>query len=359
MIVSLLAAVTPMGCGAPLPSTNLPLTREVMPVEEFPPLRDYRGAVDVVLDGSGIDQSRLAEIARNEQIDFITLANPAKHGPVDFGIAGYTGNIVFIPGAAFKVAGGTIIGANLHEPIKTDLAPSSLISAIHDQGALAIAADPAKFHSADAYALADAIEVYNQNSVWDAHSPDKMRLRGFFSGPDRLFSDLDVRPNDNLSAYDAMSATGHVTLLAGLGAPENMSVVDAKVGTFEQWFMVYTTHLLAPERAPDPLFDAMRAGHCYVSFDLLGYVSTFVFYAQNGAAKTLMGDATSFAPGLVLKAELPAKAERIVLYRNGAQVTSAANAMNFEFPAKSPGTYRIEAYRKGHMWILSNPVYVR
>lgn len=357
--LALLAAIAIAGCGAPLPATNLPVMREVMPVAEFPPLRDYRGAVDVDLADSGLDQSKLADIARAEQIDFVTLANPAKPGRTDFGVSGYTGNIVFIPGGAFHAAGGTIIGANLQAPIQPNLSPSDLIAAIHDQGGIAIAADPAKFAAPTAYALADAMEVYNQQAAWDAQSPAAMRLRGFFTEADRLFTDLDVRSEKDFAAYDTMAAAGRVTLLAGFGAPENMSVVDANVGTFEQWFMVYTTHLLAPERAGGPLLDAMRQGHCYVSFDLLGYVGAFVFYAQNGAAKILMGGRVPLAPGLALKAQLPAKADRIVLYRNGAEAASAIDAATFEFAPKSPGAYRIEAYRQGRMWILSNPVYVR
>ncbi len=121
----------------------------------------------------------------------------------------------------------------------------------------------------------------------------------------------------------------------------------------------YTTHLIARERDTAPLLEALRLGHSYVSFDYLGYVGAFAFFAQNGDAKTMMGDEVQNAPGLVLKAELQAEADRIVMYRNGAEVASAENAIKLEFAPKSPGAYRIEAYRNGRMWILSNPVYVR
>jgi hypothetical protein len=47
------------------------------------------------------------------------------------------------------------------------------------------------------------------------------------------------------------------------------------------------------------------------------------------------------------------------MLQNGTEVASAANASTLEFAPKSPGAYRIEAYRSGKMWILSNPVYVR
>jgi hypothetical protein len=96
-----------------------------------------------------------------------------------------------------------------------------------------------------------------------------------------------------------------------------------------------------------------------VSFDYLGYVSGFAWFAQTGEIKTMMGDEVPLAQGLTLKAELPGLADRLAIFQNGAQVASAENAQDLEYAPKSPGAYRVEAYRQGVMWILSNPVYVR
>lgn len=73
----------------------------------------------------------------------------------------------------------------------------------------------------------------------------------------------------------------------------------------------------------------------------------------------MMGDEVHLAPGLTLKTELPAPADRIAMYQDGAEVASADIASTLEFAPKSPGAYRIEAYRSGKLWILSNPLYVR
>jgi hypothetical protein len=156
-----------------------------------------------------------------------------------------------------------------------------------------------------------------------------------------------------------MASGARVTLTAGHGPPDEMTVLGSKVGTLPQLFLFYTTHLLAPERNQEPLLEALKLGHSYVSFDFLGYVGEFSFFAQNGETKTIMGDEVQNAPGLSLKAELPDQAERIVIYQNGVEVGSATNTADFQYVPKGPGTYRIEAYRNGHIWILSNPVYVR
>jgi hypothetical protein len=354
-----LAALVLIGCSAPLPTTDLPPARYIQPAPEFPEFHDYRGIVDLPLNASGIDQSALADLAKAAQIDFIVLANPTPASAADYGIGGFTNDILIIPGGAFDVGGGTIIGVNLREPIKPNLAPNDLIAAIHDQGGLAVAADPARFASSADYALADAIEVYNQRSAWLAQSPASLYLRAIFFGTDHFLGGLDVRPEANLALYDKLTAGARVAMLAGMGAPDNLNVLGARVGTLPQLFLFCTTHLIARERNTDPIVEAIRLGHTYTSFDYLGYVGAFMFYARAGDTLTMMGDEVHLAPGLTLKAELPAPADRIVMYQNGADVTSAENASTLEFAPKSPGAYRIEAYRNGKLWILSNPVYVR
>jgi len=358
---SMVAATVLAGCSAPLPSTELPPARFISAAPEFPGFHDYRGIIDLPIKTSGMDQSGIADLARTAQIDFIFLADRVQPGEsnTDFGIAGFTNGILFISGGAFEIGGSEIIGANLHDPIKPGLTPSDLISAIHDQGGLAIAADPAKFASSDDYALADAMEVYSQRSAWLAQSSAALYLRAIFFGTDHFLSGLDVRPDSNLALYDRMTAGARVSMLAGMGAPDNLNVLGAKVGTLPQLFLFCTTHLIARERDTAPILEALRLGHSYVSFDYLGYVGAFAFFARVGETTTMMGDEVRLAPGLALKTELPAPADRITMLQNGAEVASADNATKLEFAPKSPGAYRIEAYRGGKLWIVSNPVYVR
>jgi hypothetical protein len=355
----IIASITLAGCSSPLPTTELPPARYIQGAPEFPGFHDYRGIVDLPMKASGMDQSGIADLAKISQIDFIFLADRVQPGDTDFGIAGFTSDILFIAGGAFEVGGSQIVGVNLHEPIKPNLTPNDLIAAIHDQGGLAIAADPAKFASSEDYALADAMEVYNARSAWLAQPPTTLYFRAIFFGTDHFLASLDLPPDANLALYDRMTTGARVAMLAGMGAPDNLNVLGAKVGTLPQLFLFCTTHLLARERDTAPILEALRLGHSYVSFDYLGYVGAFAFFARIGDTTTMMGDEAHLAPGLTLKTELPAPADRIAMLQNGAEVTSADNATTLEFAPKSPGAYRIEAYRSGKLWILSNPVYVR
>lgn len=137
-----IAAVTVIGCSSPLPTTELPPARYIQSAPEFPGFHDYRGIVDLPIKASGMDQSGIADLAKTSQIDFIFLADRVRPGDTDFGIGGFTSDILFIAGGAFEVGGSQIIGVNLHEPIKPNLTPNDLISAIHDQGGLRLRPTP-------------------------------------------------------------------------------------------------------------------------------------------------------------------------------------------------------------------------
>lgn len=351
-----LAAGFVAGCGGSLPSTDLPSGREVAPALEFPALRDYRGIVDCKMRQSGLDQSKLGDLAVAAQIDFIFLGDYAEKNSADFGIGGFTDNVLFFPGAAYKIGndGAEIVALNLQRPIDES---KDIIGQIHDQHALALAANLAAFSSPDQYALADAVEIYNLERAWHSHSSLALYLKAVFLGADHFFASLDTLPDD-VAIYDRISGA-RVALVAGVGAAPDMNVMSAHVGTLEQIFQLYTTHIIATERQADPIMDALKHGHAYVSFDFLGYVPNFAFYAQVGDHKVMMGDEITMAPGLKLKVEMPAAADKVVILGNGSEFASGTNVSTFEFDVAGAGVYRVEAYRGGHPWIYSNPIYVR
>ena len=355
----LAAIVSGGGCGASLPSTDLPPSREVVAALEFPDLRDYRGIVDCRPSATGVDQLRLAELARAAQIDFICLADRVSKPTSNYGMPGFTSQVLFFPGGSFAADGGEILGIDLRDPIEPALEAPRLIEQIHRQGGVAIANHVDRFSSVSDYAAADGIAIFSLAQAWEAAGEWRIFLRALLLGPDRFFGALDVRPLEALRLYDEMARGTRVSMVAAMGAEKRLGVLGSTVGTFEQFMLISTTHLLAPERQPSPMLDALRRGHAYISFDFLGYVAQFAFYAVDGEHKTMMGDEAAFSPTLSLKVQLPSQADEIAIVAGGAPVARASNSDRLESLVKSPGVYRAEAYRGGHPWILSNPVYLR
>lgn len=347
------------GCAAPLPTTELPPTREVAPAREFPQLRDYRGEFDVRIKSSGLDQSAIAKIAVTAQLDFIVLGDKVAAGSADYGIGGFTSQILFIPGGTFDIDGGEIVAVNVHDTIRPNADAAALVGAIHDQGGLAIAADPARFARASDYALADGFEAFSNATAFAGANALSFKARAIFESTDRFLLGLEAPQPSAIEAYDRMAAGARVTMLAGFGAAPAVDVMGATVGTWNQLVLFYTTHLLATERNIDPLIDAMKHGRAYISFDVLGYVGEFAFFAEHGSERTMMGDEVAMAPGLMLKCELPDTADEIVIFRDGARAGAIENSATFDFAPTGAGAWRVVAMRRGHPWVMSNPIYVR
>lgn len=74
-----------------------------------------------------------------------------------------------------------------------------------------------------------------------------------------------------------------------------------------------------------------------------------------------MGDEAAISGGWTLRCAVPYPA-RLRLLRDGVAVKDVSGGV-LEFRADEPGAYRLEARRGAHggehLWILSNPVYLR
>ncbi len=109
---------------------------------------------------------------------------------------------------------------------------------------------------------------------------------------------------------------------------------------------------------------AIRAGHCYIAFDILADSTGFRFTAHQGDENALMGDQIALGAGVRLKVVTPIKS-RIVLFRDGQRIDEAPDALLKEFAVSQAGVYRVEVYLdslgssfKERPWIISNPIYV-
>lgn len=127
-------------------------------------------------------------------------------------------------------------------------------------------------------------------------------------------------------------------------------------------FMNVSTHILASEQTEKSVRDGLRRGHAYVSHDWICDPTGFAFTLTKGEERVgIMGDETTFAPGLKLAAEAPTECEMRIL-KNG-EVAKTVQGRTIDLEPDSAGVYRIEAWVKldgeDRVWIYSNPVYLR
>ena len=120
------------------------------------------------------------------------------------------------------------------------------------------------------------------------------------------------------------------------------------------------THLLAKNCTEKDLVEALRAGRGFVSFDMVADGTGFVYMAQAGQTKAVMGESIKMEPGLALKAFSPYKS-RFTLMHNGIKLDEQ-EGREYTFSPKETGKYRLEVslnvLGKDQLWLMTNPIEV-
>jgi hypothetical protein len=140
-------------------------------------------------------------------------------------------------------------------------------------------------------------------------------------------------------------------------------VVPVRVMAYHRSFRYIRTHVLCDsppahelEQDRELVFDALRAGRCYIAVDSVAPPSGFRFEADD---VPMGGEAPAGQRTLRVRTPLAA---RLRLLRNGTEIASTEGT-SLDAEVEQPGVYRAEARREAkgreRTLILSNPVYLR
>jgi len=372
--------------------SRLSRTIQQLATQRIPPstesdYADYKGVIHVHSFLGGHSKGNFAELisgAKTNQLDFVIMT---EHPQAEFDTSAMTLNglhagILFVNGNEVSTASGDRLLLIPGQPNAASMSAQTTQQVIDQQksaGGLAFAAYPSESQSWTATSV-DGVEVYNLFT----NARQINRFVTFFDGlwsyrgyADLMFANFFARPSESIQRWDsAMSNNGRkLVAIAGNDAHSNvgLSLDDAagnkligfKLDPYERSFRTVRTHvLLKKDRslARETLLDAMSQGHCYLSFDLFGDASGFVFRINNSDG--IMGDdvALNSQPQLQIRSPLPA---RIVLLKNGDAVAQKLGT-SVEFSPDGPGVFWVELYLdslqapvNGQPWVISNPIYVR
>jgi len=240
-------------------------------------------------------------------------------------------------------------------------------------GDVSIAAYPEEFKNWDT-ARINGVEVYNVFTNARRINP----VVAFFdvlwshrSYPDLIFALYLQRPDESLKKWDQALTRARLTATSGNDAHANIGVslkdssgktlLGIQLDPYATSFRLVRLHVLIEQGKTldaTTLMEAIRAGHCYIGFDVLGDTSGFVFGAENGK---LQGDEISLNPETRLRVRSPVPG-RIVILKDGVIWTDDSGIATREVAITERGVYRAEVYlpQLGNLpWIISNPIYVR
>lgn len=259
--------------------------------------------------------------------------------------------------------------------------PQRLIDAVHESGGLAFLAHPddpeaPAFKEVDISWVDWSVRNYTGIELWNALSELKTvvptKLHGVFYAFFPAFVAHQPIPATLAKWDELLSSGGRVVAIGGSDAHAlklSMAGIHREIFPYEFHFRTVNTHvLLSGPLSGDVnadkkmIYDAMRAGHCFIGYDLPASTRDFRFKAQGKDASVTMGDEIPAKGGVTLQAKLPLAGE-IRLIKDGQVIQVWKNQQACTHITTEPGVYRIEAYRrylgKQRGWIYSNPIYIR
>ena len=367
-----------------------------------PPLEGYqevRGVVHAHTELSHDSKGTVEEIlkaAGSAKLDFLITTDHYTPRIFTEGLDGRRDSLLVVRGVEIPL-GCTRQGALTRRcasllafGLRAPLAPGpdgqwnveELFKSIRSQGALAILAhprglvNPSYFRNADGFEICDLADTVRDRLV------DVPRfLLDFFLDyneyQDEILLRLIVeRSNWNLVEWDRLTKTRRFIGLAGNDAHQNLEVFGRQADPYPLTFRAVNTHVLAPlgvaenlrplapPLATGNLMSALRAGRCFVSFNLLADAAGFRFAARDGdggPVVAVMGDEVLLKDGLVLAAQCPLPGA-VELFRDGVPIRRK-EGRELHHPVDRPGVYRIEVslrvVDRWRPWIFANPIYVR
>lgn len=194
-------------------------------------------------------------------------------------------------------------------------------------------------------------DVRYYNLLWRWTNPD-----AFISGPNP----------ETIAVWDDLTRQRKVVAMGGLDVHAKqiaggMLVVFPYRQLFETLltYVITDTPFIREAHADISLvYQAIQAGHCYLSYEPLHRGSGFSFCARNAdGEEKMMGDDLRFAPPVELQITLPTVAAGRIL-RDGV-IYKQFTGQTDEVAVTDPGVYRVEARLNDRPWLYSNPIYIK
>lgn len=153
---------------------------------------------------------------------------------------------------------------------------------------------------------------------------------------------------------------GLLRLVAG-PLESGKEVYRLQLDPYERSLRFANNHVLATDLSESELLDALRAGRVFMAFDMIADARGFVFYAESGPVKAVMGEELPMSDGTVLHAASPYPV-RFTLMRDGDPIETQ-EGRTFQFAVKEAGKYRIEAelmvIDTWTPWVYTNPIHIK
>lgn len=371
---------------------------------------DYRGVINVHTRdsiGSGTI-TQVVQAAQNAKLDFLVLTdlNHFESSVEDF----YANNLLFLVGKKYSYLDSRLIyysvsdalagvnnneentvsanlGSNLGEA-QLQLSDILAKKAQDNRHSLTILAHPYKTGfdwSGEIAEGMDGLEILNVKSMafraWEISKLSVLwSLIVYPFQPNLAFIRLFSEPSEEINKWDTVGQSRRFFAFAGAEASARAvpwSNYLLRFPSYQKSFELFTNHVLLTSELTGQLqndrqkiFQALKQGNFYTSFDLIGNPKGFYAEVDAGAKTYTLGSHIVRTPEMKLKVKLPQRIQdfyEIVIYHNGVR-EETFNKPEVEYLITQPGTYRVQVRtsfyfpmpdaKKWITWIYTNPFFI-
>jgi hypothetical protein len=139
---------------------------------------------------------------------------------------------------------------------------------------------------------------------------------------------------------------------------EGDQVFHVQLDPYERMVRYSATHILANELSEAALIESLAQGRVFVGFDMIADCRGFVFFAEDGGEKAVMGEEMALSDTLRLRSAAP-HTGRFTIVHDGKTIHRSTGS-ELDWHPSEPGNYRVEVELKivdeWVPWIYSNPL---
>ena len=357
-------------------------------VQPDPNYTEYKGIIHAHTSLGGHSTGTFDELidgANANDLDFVIMTEhyTDKYDTSALTLNGVYGKTLFVGGNEIDTSDGDrfLMMPGGPDAARFSKMPTNVVlSTLHSENRLAFITYPEKFKSWNSDF--DGDEVFSLHTNAKKMNPFLALFDLIWSYPAYpalTFATYFKRPDENLAKFDEIAAKRKVVFTAGTDAHSNIGFhllgddagnkfINIKIDPYKTTFQLVRVHVLIDKNKPltrESLIDALKMGHSFIGFDVLGDTSGFNFLAENDVETKIMGDDIALSQGVRLRVVSPIPA-RCVIFRNGEKYFESQETGEISLDAKESGTYRVELYldQLGSPfdkmpWIISDPIYVK
>jgi hypothetical protein len=316
----------------------------------------------------------IIRIGRELGLDFLMFADHMTLNSLHLGLEGWHGKTFVLIGYEIHDRDNInhYLAFDVDDILPGELTAGEYVEKISRMGGLGIIAHPDETRNLpqfpplpwtawDAQGF-DGIEIWNQMSEW-MEGINRLNQLKMFLSPRRCLTSPTLK---TLRIWDELNKNKRVCGISGVDVhayPYRLGPLTLTIFPYKVQFQSLRIHLVLREPiSPDDrtakgqVIDAIRGCRLFISNCRRGDARGFSFYAKSREQVAGVGESIFLDEEFCFFVRTPRRCNIRLLCEGG--VVKEAKGSSLEYTGRSPGNYRVEAYRGKKGWIFSNHIRV-